>query len=62
MMKANMARSAVTADDVNRVSPTLASFTQNAIEENLWKRPDLSPRDRSLVTVSALTARNQTEY
>lgn len=32
----------------------------NAIEESLWKRPDLPPRDRSLVTVSALIARNQT--
>jgi 4-carboxymuconolactone decarboxylase len=26
----------------------------------LWKRPDLSPRDRSIVTISVLIARNQT--
>ena len=59
-MKSNMGPSAVSVDDVNRVSSALASFTRNAIEESLWKRPGLSRRDRSLVTVSALLARNQT--
>jgi 4-carboxymuconolactone decarboxylase len=42
------------------VSPALASYTQSSIGEDLWKRPGLSPRDRSLVTVSALIARIQT--
>jgi hypothetical protein len=26
----------------------------------VWKRPGLAPRDRSLITVAALVARNQT--
>ena len=26
----------------------------------MWKRPDLAPRDRSIITLSALIARNQT--
>ena len=53
-------RSALSPEDVRRVSPALAHYTHTAIEEGLWKRPDLSPRDRSIVTVSALIARNQT--
>src|SRR5579884_3145290 len=59
-MKPSMPRSALTQEDIRRVSPALANYTRNSIEEDLWKRPDLSPRDRSIVTVSALIARNQT--
>lgn len=53
-------RAALTLDDVSSVSPALASFTQNTIVGDLWGRPDLSPRDRSVVTLAALIARNQT--
>ena len=59
-MNANIARSALTPEDVRKVSPALENYTRNSIEEGLWKRPELSPRDRSIVTVSALIARNQT--
>ncbi len=59
-MKPSMPRSALTQEDIRRVSPALANYTRNSIEEDLWKRPDLSPRDRSIVTVAALIARNQT--
>ena len=41
------------------VAPALESYTQGALLGDLWKRPDLSPRDRSIVTVAALIARNQ---
>lgn len=47
-------------EDIRKVSPALANYTTNSIQEGLWKRPGLSPRDRSIVTVSALIARNQT--
>jgi 4-carboxymuconolactone decarboxylase len=50
----------VTLDAVRRVSPALETYTQNTVLGDLWKRPGLSPRDRSIVTVSALIARNQT--
>jgi 4-carboxymuconolactone decarboxylase len=53
-------RSAVTPEDVNAVSPALAAYTQASIVDDLWGRPQLSRRDRSIVTVSALIARNQT--
>jgi len=49
----------VTMDDVRRVSPALATYTQATIVDDLWGRPGLSPRDRGIVTVAALIARNQ---
>ena len=48
-----------TLDDVRAVSPALARYTQGPLLGDLWKRPGLSPRDRSIVTLSALIARNQ---
>jgi len=50
----------VSLEDIRTVSPALARYTQGTILDELWKRPDLSPRDRSMVTVAALIARNQT--
>ncbi len=50
----------LTRNDIQSVSPALDRYTQNAVLGELWKRPQLSPRDRSIVTVSALIARNQT--
>ena len=49
----------VTMDDVRRVSPALATYTQATIVDDLWGRPGLSPRDRGIVTVAALIARDQ---
>jgi hypothetical protein len=50
----------LTDDDINAVSPALAHYTEGALLNGLWKRPELSPRDRSVVTVAALMARIQT--
>jgi 4-carboxymuconolactone decarboxylase len=47
-------------EDVRRVSPALDRYRRDILEEDLWKRPDLSSRDRSVVTVAALIALNQT--
>jgi 4-carboxymuconolactone decarboxylase len=47
-------------NDVRTVSPTLATYTQDTLLAEVWKRPELAPRDRSVVTVTALVARNQT--
>jgi 4-carboxymuconolactone decarboxylase len=46
-------------EEMRSVSPALASYTESLLIGDLWKRPGLSPRDRSLVTVAALIARNQ---
>lgn len=59
MTTSNSPQSALTPQDIQAVSPALASYTQKSISDDLWKRPDLSPRDRSIVTVSALIARMQ---
>lgn len=48
-----------TADGTGMVSPALEKYAQGPLAD-LWKRPVLSPRDRSIVTVAALIARNQT--
>ena len=50
----------LTLEDVRMVAPALARYTQGPLLGDLWKRPDLSPRDRSIITVAALIARNQT--
>jgi 4-carboxymuconolactone decarboxylase len=60
MSNPNLPESALTPEDVRQVSPALERYTRTSIQEGLWKRPDLSPRDRSIVTASALIARNQT--
>lgn len=47
-------------DDIRAVAPALGKYAQGALIGDLWKRPGLSPRDRSIVTLAALIARNQT--
>ena len=38
------------------VAPALAEITDTVLFGDVWQRPGLSPRDRSLVTVSSLVA------
>jgi 4-carboxymuconolactone decarboxylase len=49
----------LTRQDVQAVAPSLDQYTQRALLGGLWQRPDLSPRDRSIVTLAASIARNQ---
>jgi 4-carboxymuconolactone decarboxylase len=42
-------------------APALVSFTDDTLFGQLWTRPELSPRDRSLVTVTALATAGNTE-
>ena len=44
---------------VTPAAPALEKYAQGPLAE-LWKRPGLTPRDRSIVTIAALIARNQT--
>ena len=41
------------------MAPKLAELTDNVLFGDVWQRPGLSKRDRSLVTVSALVAMNR---
>ena len=47
-------------EDVLMVAPALAKYRQDTVLGDVWKRPGLSARDRSIATLAALIARNQT--
>jgi 4-carboxymuconolactone decarboxylase len=38
------------------IAPALAKYTDDVLFGDVWKRPGLSPRDRSLITVATLIA------
>jgi 4-carboxymuconolactone decarboxylase len=38
------------------VAPKMAELSANVLFGDVWERPELSKRDRSLITVSVLTA------
>jgi 4-carboxymuconolactone decarboxylase len=38
------------------IAPALAGYTDDVLFGDVWKRPGLAPRDRSLITVAALVA------
>lgn len=42
-------------------APKLAELTDDVLFGDVWERSELSPRDRSLVTVAALIANGNTE-
>ncbi len=52
-------RAARVNEAAGAVSPGLVHYTTKALFHDLWLRPDLAPRDRSLITVSALVANGQ---
>jgi 4-carboxymuconolactone decarboxylase len=41
------------------IAPKMVELTDNVLYGDVWERPQLSKRDRSLVTVSALVAMNR---
>jgi 4-carboxymuconolactone decarboxylase len=47
------------SEDIRAVAPALKTYAEKVLLSDLWKRPGLSPRDRSIVTVAALIARDQ---
>jgi 4-carboxymuconolactone decarboxylase len=46
---------------VGEVAPKLAELTDDVLFGDVWARPGLSARDRSLITVAALTALARTD-
>jgi 4-carboxymuconolactone decarboxylase len=60
MSTSNPPRSALSLEDMRKVSPALERYTRSAIDDGLWKPPELAPRDRGIVPAGALVARNQT--
>jgi 4-carboxymuconolactone decarboxylase len=54
------AKTMPTTEDIRTVAPALEQYAKGVVLGDLWKRPGMSPRDRSIVTVAALIARDQT--
>jgi len=52
-------RAATVEQQFGAVAPGLVQYTTDFLFNDLWLRPGLAPRDRSLVTVSALIAAGQ---
>jgi 4-carboxymuconolactone decarboxylase len=50
----------LSATDLHAAAPALERYRSERLFGDLWKRPHLGMRDRSIVTLAALVARNQT--
>ena len=48
-------------DRVRGVVPKLIDLTEKVVYGDVWERPGLNKRDRSLITVASLVAMNRTE-
>jgi 4-carboxymuconolactone decarboxylase len=46
--------------DIRAVAPALENYEQKVLKGELWKRPGLSVRDRSIATLAVLITRGQT--
>jgi 4-carboxymuconolactone decarboxylase len=55
------ARAATVRSEIARTAPKFAALTDDVIFGDLWRRSDLSPRDRSLVTIAATAAGGDSE-
>jgi 4-carboxymuconolactone decarboxylase len=42
-------------------APAFVGFTDDVLFGQVWTRPELTPKERSLITVAALTAGGNTE-
>ncbi len=47
--------------EVRQVAPKLIELSETVLYGDVWERPGLSKRDRSLITVAALTAMYRTD-
>jgi 4-carboxymuconolactone decarboxylase len=46
---------------IGDIAPKLAELTDDVLFGDIWKRKELSPRDRSLITVSSLITGGNTQ-
>lgn len=51
----------LTRDTLNDIAPKLAQLSQDVLFDDIWQRSQLSPRDRSLITVATLVALERTQ-
>ena len=55
----NSGKRRLTPDDVRKVAPALEDYTQERLYGDVWKRPGLALRDRSLVTIAGPGRRDE---
>ncbi len=55
------ARQTMVQDTYGMVSQGVVDYTEEMLFRDLWLRPDLAPRDRSMITVAGLIAAGQPE-
>ena len=48
-------------ESIGELSPKLVDLTEDVLFGDVWERPQLSKRDRSLITCAALVATGKTE-
>jgi 4-carboxymuconolactone decarboxylase len=48
-------------DMIGDLAPKFTEITDHLLFDDIWERPGLSKRDRSLITVSTLVALNRTQ-
>ncbi|MEW9855255.1 carboxymuconolactone decarboxylase family protein [Novosphingobium sp. M1R2S20] len=53
-------RPSVAPKNMQAIAPALADYTDDVLYGDIWERSELSPRDRSLVTISVLVATGKT--
>jgi 4-carboxymuconolactone decarboxylase len=58
---ANPKESSTAQKTIGDVAPKLADLTDEVLFGDIWERPELSKRDRSLITCAALVATGKTE-
>jgi len=55
------ARARAVSDEFGAIAPKFVELTNAVVFDDLWRRSDLSPRDRSLVTIAALAGSGDDE-
>jgi 4-carboxymuconolactone decarboxylase len=55
-LASDAARARAVTEDLGAVAPKFVQLTNDVVFADLWRRSDLSVRDRSLVTIAALAA------
>lgn len=54
-------RHTLTRENLQQVAPKLAAITQQLLFDDIWRRPILTPRERSLITLACLAALGRDE-
>lgn len=53
-------RPSVAPKNMQAIAPSLADYTDEVLFGDVWLRPELSPRDRSIVTLTVLISTGKT--